>query len=80
MKIYLLTQNDNNGYDTFDSIIVCAKNCADAKTIDPYDKQFIENEPWGDWAKKSSSIICKEIGTANKLQKRGVILASFNAG
>ena len=24
LKIYLLSQDDNNGYDTYDSCIVCA--------------------------------------------------------
>ena len=81
MKIYLLTQNDNNDYDTYDSCIVCAENETDAKTIHPDGRAYKEpNSQWSDWALKETSIFCKEIGIANEEQVRGVILGSFNAG
>lgn len=80
MKLYLLSQNDNNNYDTYDSILVCAENEADARTIDPYGELFVENEYYGSWAKKASAISCEEIGEANDKQTRGVIIASFIAG
>ena len=81
MKIYKLEQTDNNGYDTFDSIIVCAKNEEDARLITPD-----ELHPVGDgyrfttWAKQHENIICEEIGEANEKQERGIILGSFNSG
>lgn len=80
MKLYLLTQNDNNVYDTYDSCLVCAENEADARTISPSGDVFVENERYGSWAKKASAITCEEIGEANEKQTRGVIIASFNAG
>jgi hypothetical protein len=85
LKLYLLTQNDNNGYDTYDSCIVCAKNEDEAKTISPEGGIFVETtgkrSSWHTaWAKRASSITCEEIGTANENQKKGVILSSFNAG
>lgn len=80
MKLYLLSQDDNNDYDTYDSILVCAENEADARTISPNGEPFVENERWGSWAKKASAISCEEIGEANDKQTRGVIIASFNAG
>lgn len=80
MKLYLLKQNDNNEYDTYDSCLVCAENEADAKMIAPNGEPFVENERWNTWAKKASAITCEEIGEANENQTRGVIIASFNAG
>lgn len=85
LKLYLLTQNDNNGYDTYDSCIVCAKDEKEAKTISPEGGIFVETSgkrgSWRtSWALRSSSITCEEIGTANGDQKKGVILSSFNAG
>ncbi len=80
MKLYLLSQNDNNNYDTYDSILVCAENEADARTIAPNGEPFVENERWSSWAIKASAISCEEIGEANEKQTRGVIIASFNAG
>lgn len=80
MKLYLLTQNENNTYDTYDACVVCAKNEADAKTITPRGKVFKEFEQWTDWANTTSGITCEEIGEANSEQQRGVILSSFNVG
>ena len=79
MKLYLLSQTDNGEYDTYDSCLVCAENEADARTIAPDGKIFKEGK-WGNWALKASAINCEEIGTANDKQKRGVIIASYNAG
>ncbi len=83
LNIYLLTQNDNNDYDTYDSIIVCAKNPIDAKSIDPYGeeyKNYKESNFMTSWAKYKSAIKCKKIGVADNKIKRGVVLASYNAG
>jgi len=35
MKIFLISQNINTDYDTYDSAIVVAENEADARTINP---------------------------------------------
>jgi hypothetical protein len=81
MKLYLLTRNEKIGYDSYDAILVCAESEADARTISPDGTPFVEgNEEWNGWAKKSSSILCEEIGEANEKQTRGVIISSFNAG
>jgi len=71
MKLYLLSQNDNNGYDTYDSCIVCAENEQDAITISPDEFHTIEeNCKYTSWAKNVSSITCEEIGDANKKQQK----------
>lgn len=35
MNLYLLTQNDNTGYDTYDSAVVAAKDETQARSIHP---------------------------------------------
>lgn len=77
MKLYLLTQTDNNTWDSFDSCIVCAKDVDDAKSITSTGNVFKENSI-STWAQAVDSIICKEVGTANDNQERGVVIASFN--
>jgi len=83
MKIYLLAQNKNKEYNTYDSCIVCAENAEDAKTIHP-DGSLYSQPPIGTtytyWAFTADDISCVEIGEANENQKRGVLLASFNSG
>lgn len=80
MKLYLLTQERNTGYDTYDSCVVCAESEEDAKTIAPDGNAFKEDTKYGEWATKITDISCKEIGEANDNQSRGVICASYNAG
>lgn len=81
MKIYLLSQDDNQNYDTYDSCIVVAESEEDAKTIHPNGDEYTKPiSLYTDWAREKESISCKEIGEANSDQVRGVILASFNAG
>lgn len=77
MNVYLLTQKDNIGYDTFSEIVVIAENEADAKTISPNGEVF---KPSYDWAESIEGIKCELIGTAAPDQKRGVVLYSFHAG
>lgn len=81
MKLYLLTQMGNyENYDFYDSIVVCAENENDAKTIRPDGENFVDGNNDYNWAKSLQDIDCEEIGIANKNQKRGVIITSFNAG
>ena len=72
--LYRLMQDDNNGYETFDSAIVCAGSEEEAKTI--------EVGGWGrEWANSPDSVHVELIGTALDDGCVGdVLLASFNAG
>ena len=81
MKLYLIWQNDNNDYDTYDSAVVVAESEEDAKTIHPYNKEPVTevNEGYSSWT-TINNVNVKYIGEAAENQKRGVICASFNAG
>ena len=78
MKLYLISQRKNTGYDTYDSAVVAAQDEAAAKHINPH----------GDWADKHNSGWCTSpkhvtavyIGEAAESVKIGVVCASFNAG
>ncbi len=78
MKLYKLTQSVNNGYDTYDSVVVAARSAKAARMIHPAKENWDgTNDEWGDWC-DVEDVVVEEIGTA-KL-KTGVVLASFNAG
>lgn len=85
-KLYLLTQEEKNGYDTYDSVVVCAANEEEAKTIHPNeDEPKLTDTPNDEsffltWATCTKNVHAEEIGIAHDNQKIGVILASFNAG
>ena len=89
MNLYLVSQNINNGYDTWDSMVVVAESEEDARLIHPYagkaDLGFDFPEdfstfPGDGWVKKSEidQLEVEFLGETNK--ERGVICASFNAG
>ncbi len=77
MNLYLLTQKENNGYDTYDSIIVSANSIDEAKLVLP-DSDYSR---WGDstWATGPENVTAALIGIAIK-DISEVHLASFNAG
>lgn len=79
MNIYLLTQDDEFGYDTYDSVVVAAKTEEDAKSIHPCTILGWDSFG-GSWPKNPESIDVKLIGKAIKGTPSGVILSSFNAG
>jgi hypothetical protein len=88
MNIYLLSQNENGGYDTFDSLVVVAKSEAKARMIHPSESYGISREDaWGDsdrayssWASKPENVTVSHIGKANTGANEGIVITSFNAG
>lgn len=77
MNLYLISQNENDGYDTYDSLIVAANNEEEASTIHP-DGSW-EN-PTMAWCSSPALVTVEYIGKAAPNVEKGLILASFNAG
>lgn len=78
MKLYKISQTEYNGFDTFDSAVVCALDEKDAGTIHP------GGSLWGDrytgWCSSPEKVTVKYLGEADASIQRGVVCASFNAG
>lgn len=86
LKLFLISQETNNNYDTYDSFVVCASSKKEARHFNPDSGKFdlpeaLDNSRvWGnDWA-GALNVNVEEIGIANESQKPGRILGSFNAG
>lgn len=79
-NIYKVSQDINNGYDTYDSMIVIAKDVDEARKIHP--DNYWDVEDWMDiyWVpyKDINKLEVELIGVTSK--EVGVVLASFNAG
>jgi hypothetical protein len=81
MKLYLISQDENSGYDTHDSFVVAAKSKNGAKRVlglSEADSQ--ERYGYGTWAYTYDAIAVTHLGTAKRGTKIGTILGSFNAG
>jgi hypothetical protein len=81
LKLYLLTQSDNTGYDTYDSCIVAEYSARKAKKIDP-ENNSDSGYCWKySWANKPENVSAEFIGYAKKGIKPGtVLISSFTAG
>ncbi len=81
MNIYKISQTENDGYDTFDSAVVIAKNEKDAQIMSPYDgENFDFEDDKYSWASCVENVKVEYIGVAGWGLSKGVVCASFNAG
>lgn len=86
MKLFKLSQDTNNDYDTYDSAVVVAADADSAREIHP---AKYKNEYWWDpedpyishdWAPQAD-IKAEYIGeAADNLEAGTIVCASFNAG
>lgn len=73
LKLWLITQDVNDDYDTYDSAVVVAESAEDARMIVPGNRLMA-------WT-YSDNVEVIELGTAIPgLEEGEVICASFNAG
>lgn len=84
MNLYKISQTVNNDWDTYDSAIVAAENEEEARKINP--SIYVEGEWWNDdytsgsWCSTLEQVNVELIGIAKEGTKKGIIVASFNAG
>jgi hypothetical protein len=83
MKLYLISQSQNDHCDTYDSAVVAAPNEDTARWMDPggYDGDIFFTR-WGKtgsgWALKPEDVKVEYLGEAVEGTELGVICASFN--
>ena len=86
MNLYLISQTENNGWDTFDSAVVAAETEQETAEIHPesaYGNTFADG--WkssyaGAWCPRPDQVKVELLGTAKDGTEAGMVLASFNAG
>ena len=82
LKLWLISQDENTNYDTYDSAVVVAETADAARAIHPsrYTDEPLTEEGDTDWA-PYSRVEAEVVGTAAPGLKAGtVICSSFNAG
>lgn len=81
MKLFLLTQQVNTDYDTYDSCVVVAETVEGAKKIHP-EGEIYPNWPerfYTGWAYDPEQVQAEDIGETH-LVENAVVISSFNAG
>lgn len=82
MKLWKISQNVNNGYDTYDSAVVAAETMEAARETHPsvyFDLKDTDPFKWSNWC-EFEMVSVRYLGEAKEGTKAGVICASFNAG
>ncbi len=78
MRLYLITQTEARGYDTYDSAVVAAPDAATARSIHPNGGNW---EPfYSSWCRSPDKVTSEYLGEAVEGTQQGVICSSFNAG
>lgn len=84
MKLWLISQDVNGGYDTFDSVVVAAEDEEAARLIHPSRKEWPkkpERVIGKDWADYPHQVQVECIGeAADDIEAGTIILSSYNAG
>lgn len=85
LKLYHISQEVHNDYDTYSDCVVAAKDEADARMISPDGGDLdphAKSEPYSfhSWATDPKDVTAVYIGEAAPDIERGVICASFHAG
>jgi len=81
MNLYLISQDENDDWDTYDNAVVAAMSEDEARTIHPNGDGTLLVGKMGTWCSSPDRVVVTLIGTAVDGTKAGtVICASFNAG
>lgn len=76
LKLWLISQNERKGWDTFDSAVVAAKTAEEARLINP-DGEW---SAYSAWCSSPDKVHVEYLGIATEGVEPGIVLSSFNAG
>ncbi len=84
MKLFLISQDENQNYETYDSAVVAAPDEESARRMHPGGENgaFANFSPlvYRNWCTSADKVTVKLIGDAVPGLPLGVVCASFNAG
>lgn len=79
MKLWIISQKVNSGYDSYDSAVVAAETEEEARNILPTGNDWSYARKTKAWANNPSEVNVEYLGETNR-QIHGIIVSSFNAG
>lgn len=87
MKLWVISQEENKGYDTFDSAVVAAETEDEAKKTHPWVRSEWDDDSdnfWIEyartWVETPEQVKARYLGEAVAGTEAGVVVASFHAG
>jgi hypothetical protein len=80
MKLFLISQDQNNDYDTYDSAVVAAPDEETAKQMNPANGKPVDEWERNTWCNGPEHVTVRYLGDAVGDVEQDVVCASFNAG
>mgnify|MGYP001618598535 FL=1 len=83
MKLFLISQDQVSGYDTYDSAVVAASDEGTARNMNPSgDGEPMEwcRHSFSSWCSGPEHVVVRYLGEAAEDVEQGVVCASFNSG
>lgn len=80
MKLWIISQSEVRGFDTYDSAVVAADDEDAARMIRPDSDPWGAGSAWLFWTGDPRSVSVQYIGEAAEGTQPGIILSSYNAG
>lgn len=77
LKLWLISQEENTGWDTYDSAVVAAETTEKARLINP-DGEWSTYS--ASWCSSPDKVHVEYLGIATEGVEPGIVLSSFNAG
>ena len=80
MKLYLISQDANSEYDTYDSAVVRAPDAETARGMSPNNGLPMDWSKSDEWARSIDQVNVQYLGEAIPGSEQGLVLSSYNAG
>ena len=84
MKLFLVSQDSNNDYDTYSDFVACCESEEVAKNMNPMDGKPMTASGWeyqfSSWCHSIQQVKVKYLGEADKTVEEGIVCASYHAG
>jgi hypothetical protein len=84
LNLYLVSQNENNHYDTYDSFVIACESEEEARHTNPQDGCVMPKKDWlylySSWCSSPDHVTVTYLGIADASVKHGIVCSSFNAG
>ena len=80
MKLYLISQNQNQKWDTYDLAVVCAPDEDTARIIHPNGTLMLKEWESHSWCESPEYVSVKYIGEAADNLEIGVVCSSCDTG
>ena len=84
MKLFLVSQDSNNDYDTYSDFVACCESEEVARNMNPSSGEPMTEKNWkypySSWCNSVEKVTVKYLGEADESVEKGIVCFSLHAG